>query len=94
MFRAGLPLVFRDYDRGAQPPEVEPYDGPSDPWWIMLHANLYTAEMLMYKELAHHSRAAYESAVSCARALVKLVGLVRPDQWCYVGASPARPGSR
>jgi hypothetical protein len=90
-FRLALPFVFLDHDTNAPRPDVEPYDGLSDPWWIMLHANLYTAEMLMYKELAHHLQDAYKSAVSCARALVKLVGRIRPEQWGHVGEFGTRP---
>jgi hypothetical protein len=83
-FRRRTPLIFHDCPSTLSPHD-EVYDGPSDPWWIALHANLYTAEMLMYKELAHHEQRAYDTAVSCARAFVKLIARVPPEQWAYVG---------
>ena len=85
LFRKRLPLPFVDNPNPRSGDEV--YDGPSDPWWIMLHANLYTAEMMMYKELAHHQPHAYGTAVSCARALVSLVQRLSPHSWVHVGES-------
>lgn len=85
-FRRSLPLVLRDYDTNAQPAVIEPYDGHSDPWWIMLHMNLYAAEMLTYIELAHHTRAKYHNAVSSARSIVKVVRHIVGSQWFHVGA--------
>jgi len=60
------------------------YDGARDPWWIMLHVNLYTAEMIMYREMAHHHKQAYETSVSCARAIVGLVKQIPADCWVHV----------
>ncbi|ORY32325.1 hypothetical protein BCR39DRAFT_464647 [Naematelia encephala] len=60
------------------------YDPLSDPWWIMLHMNLYAAEMMMYKEMAHHQTNAYETAVSCARAIVRLCQRMRLENWVHV----------
>lgn len=85
LFRKRLPLPFSDNHHPRSPDES--YDGPSDPWWITMHANLYTAEMMMFKELAHHQPQAYETAVSCARALVGFVKRLRPDGWVHVGES-------
>lgn len=61
------------------------YSGTDDPWWIMLHSNLYVAEMLMWKEMSNYQRQVYESAVSCARALVTLAQKVKPESWAHVG---------
>ena len=83
-FRKRMPAIFQDLPRDPHMGE-EIYDGASDPWWIMLHANMYTAEMLMYREMAHHQPQGYQSAVSCARALVNLAQRIRPDQWAGVG---------
>lgn len=82
--RKRIPAAFQDITNQS-PPTEEPYDGVNDPYWILLHANLYTAEMLMWKEMAHHQRQGYESAVSCARALVDLVKRLRPEAWVHVG---------
>lgn len=65
--------------------DTESYDGPSDPWWVMLHFNLLTAEMLLWKEKAHHVNGTYEMAVRCARAMVELVARMRPENWAHVG---------
>jgi hypothetical protein len=64
------------------------YDGFSDPWWIMLHTNLYTAEVMMWKEWAHYQPGAYSTAVGGARAMVAFVSKIRPDQWTHVGTYP------
>ncbi|ODO07251.1 hypothetical protein L198_00830 [Cryptococcus wingfieldii CBS 7118] len=60
------------------------YDGPSDPFWILLHTNLYTAEMLMWWEMANHQTEAHRSAVQCARAIIGLVVLVPDEKWANV----------
>jgi hypothetical protein len=89
VFRLRLPLPFHDLPTASQLPAPEPmepkYDGFNDPWWIMLHANLYTTELLVYKEMANHRKEAYDMAVSCARAHVGLIQRVKPDQWVHVG---------
>ncbi|WWD17875.1 hypothetical protein CI109_102319 [Kwoniella shandongensis] len=91
IFRQRIPLPFHDVSRssastpshpGTRPEET--YDGPSDPWWICLHANLYVAEMLMYKEMANYRPEVYETSVSCARALVGLVQRIPQDKWANV----------
>lgn len=91
-FRTRLPWPFLDCDTASAGFVVAPYDGHNDPWWIMLHANLYTAEMLVHNELARHSLDAYEFAVSCARALVKLVRRIDVEQWRCVGESIDQKG--
>lgn len=83
LFRKRIPIAFTDSPHPRSPDDQ--YDGPSDAWWIMMHANLYTAEMMMYKELAHHQPHAYETAVSCARGLVGFVQRLRPEKWVHVG---------
>jgi hypothetical protein len=81
LFRKRIPPTFVD-------PSGPGYDGLADPWWILLHLNLYTAEMLMWKEMAHHRSKGYETAVSCARAIVGLVQRMRADSWIHLGESP------
>ena len=81
LFRDRIPPIFADIPRSSE----DDYDGVSDPWWIALHANLYTAEMMMFKEMALHQRGAYETAVRCARGLVILVRRIPPDSWAHVG---------
>ena len=50
---------------------------------------------MMWKEMAHHQRQAYEQAVSCARAMVTLVKRLRPDSYVHIRASPVfSPGFR
>jgi hypothetical protein len=66
---------------------IEGYDSFNDPWFVLLHANLYTAEMMMWKEMAYHQVGAYERAVGCARALVLFVRHMRPEHWVHVGKS-------
>lgn len=89
MFRARIPPVFAFHPNGSGPntPQdgSEMYDGFDDPWWIMLHTNLYTAEMMMWKELAHHQLGAYQNAVGCARAMVAIISRIRADQWPHIG---------
>ncbi|RXK42505.1 hypothetical protein M231_00059 [Tremella mesenterica] len=82
LFRARIPPALADPPRPTA--GQEPYDGPSDPWWIQTHMNLYTAEMMMWKEMAHHQRQAYETAVSCARAIVGLAQRLRPESWIHL----------
>jgi hypothetical protein len=74
MFRTRIPPAF-----SAAPEE---YDGHADPWWIQLHANLLTAEVLLYSELGRHRAGAYERAIQSARALVPHIARVR--QWAHV----------
>jgi hypothetical protein len=88
MFRKRLPPHFvHTIDRRPSVLSLgeEVYDGFADPWWIMCHLNLYTAEMLMWREMAHHRQKAYETAVSCARAIVGLVQRMRPESWIHLG---------
>ncbi|WVQ70943.1 hypothetical protein IAR50_000468 [Cryptococcus sp. DSM 104548] len=69
------------------PAQGQVYDGPADPFWILLHINLYTAEMLMWWEMANHQGVgaeAHRSAVQCARAVVGLVAVVPDDKWANV----------
>ena len=72
---------------GMEGQGMEVYDGFNDPWWIMLHANLCTAGVMMWKEKAHYDVNAYGAAVGCARAMVGVVRQIRPDQWPHVGES-------
>ena len=60
------------------------YDGASDPWWIQLHIDLYTTEMLLHSQLASYRSEAYEQAISAARAVVPLVRQIRNDQWARI----------
>lgn len=87
LFRSRIPLPFRDVPNHSphSPLSTETYDGLADPWWLLCHMNLYTAEMLMWREMAHHRKQAYETAVSCARAVVGLVRRMRPDSWIHLG---------
>lgn len=92
-FRARIPPLFA-YNHGSSGTSTpsdgmhtEVYDGFNDPWWIMLHTNLYTAEVMMWKETAHYQAAAYSTAVGCARAMVAFVAKIRQDQWTHVGTS-------
>jgi hypothetical protein len=96
IFRDRLPPVFdyRDnthYNPGSISPHdtsiPEPYDGLNDPWFVLLHCNLFTAEMMMWKEMAHHRVGSYEQAVGCARALVMFIRRMRPENWVHVGQS-------
>lgn len=93
LFRSRIPAVFAYHPSqggsgsGSVSPSTEPYDGFSDPWFILLHVNIYTAEMMMWKEMAHHTAESYQTAVGCARALVAFVKCIRPDQWVHVGTS-------
>nr|XP_019049274.1 hypothetical protein I302_03056 [Kwoniella bestiolae CBS 10118]OCF28204.1 hypothetical protein I302_03056 [Kwoniella bestiolae CBS 10118] len=80
-FRQRLPEIFQDFTQYTSPPSETPYDGLSDPWWIMFHSNLYTAEMLCWRELAGHHSNVYENAIRSARALVNLVRRVPNDSW-------------
>ena len=66
---------------------IESYDSYNDPWAVLLHANLYTAEMMMWKEMAHYQVGAYERAVGCARAMVVFIRHMRPEHWVHVGMS-------
>jgi hypothetical protein len=96
LFRNRIPQPFQDHSTvSLSNPNVRlnsyeheyDYDGSSDPWWIMLHSNLYTAEMVMWREMAHYQRGGYERAVSCARALVVFVKRLKGDDWVHVGES-------
>ncbi|WRT64168.1 uncharacterized protein IL334_001097 [Kwoniella shivajii] len=80
-FRHCIPEAFQDFTQYASPPSEMQYDGLSDPWWIMFHANLYTAEMLCWREMANHRPNVYETAVRGARALVNLVRRVPIETW-------------
>lgn len=79
------PSTGRSDSFGAGSSTPDMYDGFGDPWWCMLHYNLYTAEMMMWKEMAHHSKGAYETAVSCARAIVGFTRRMRPESWVHLG---------
>lgn len=63
------------------------YLAMSDPWYILLHVNLYTAEMLTWREMSHYDVAAYHRAVASAREVVRLVAGIRSDDWVHVGKS-------
>ncbi|KAK4688000.1 hypothetical protein P7C73_g2109, partial [Tremellales sp. Uapishka_1] len=83
VFRSRIPAVFAETN-SRSPAAEEEYEGKADPWWIVLHLNLYAAEMLMWKEMANHQSGAYETAVSCARALVLFVKAIKPENWALV----------
>jgi len=94
MFRDRIPPVFGYQDNtysvsGSISPHdtsvPEPYDGLNDPWFILLHTNLFTAEMMLFKEMAHHRLGSYERAVGCARAMVMFIRRMQPEQWVHVG---------
>lgn len=65
--------------------DTEVYDGPSDPWWILFHFNLYAAEMLMWREMAFHRPEASGAALQCAKAIVNLTGSIPDEKWANVG---------
>ena len=97
IFREQIPSIFTyrsGHDcngSGSISPDgsmLEPYDSFNDPWFILLHANLYTAEMMMWKEMTHYEAAAYDRAVGCARAMVVFIRHMRPEHWVHVGMSP------
>lgn len=79
------PGTARSNSFGSSSPDN--YDGFADPWWCMMHYNLYTAEMMMWREMAHHTKGAYETAVSCARAIVGFTRRMRPESWVHLGQS-------
>ncbi|OCF55433.1 hypothetical protein L486_06916 [Kwoniella mangroviensis CBS 10435] len=79
--RQRVPDSFQDYTQYTSPPSEVLYEGLCDPWWIMFHSNLYTAEMLCWRELAEHHPNVYENAVRSARALTNLVRRVPNDSW-------------
>jgi hypothetical protein len=97
VFREQIPLIFTyrtGHDcnsSGSISPDgyIEPYDSFNDPWFILLHANLYTAEMMMWKEMTHYEAGAYDRAVGCARAMVVFIRHMRPEHWVHVGMSPS-----
>ncbi|OXG14235.1 hypothetical protein C367_05918 [Cryptococcus neoformans Ze90-1] len=64
--------------------DTEVYDGPSDPWWILFHFNLYAAEMLMWREMAFYRPESNGAALQCARALVNLTRLIPDEKWANV----------
>ncbi|WWC58693.1 uncharacterized protein I303_101237 [Kwoniella dejecticola CBS 10117] len=80
-FRLRVPEVFHDFTQNVTPPSETVYDGMSDPWWIVFHSNLYTAEMIAWRELANHHSNVYENAVRSARALVNLVRRIPEHAW-------------
>lgn len=93
LFRKRIPPVFADMlhtGSSNSPLAQETYDGMADPWWILCHMNLYTAEMLMWMEMAHYRSTVYETAVRCARAVVGLVRRMRPESWVHLGESGAK----
>ncbi|ORX35974.1 hypothetical protein BD324DRAFT_514442 [Kockovaella imperatae] len=84
LFRERIPIPFRDFVPSYAMDPSEVYDGPQDPWWVAMHANLLLAEIMMWKEMAHHKRSAYDQAVSCARAMVTLVKRLRPESYVHM----------
>ncbi|WVF70472.1 hypothetical protein IAT40_005262 [Kwoniella sp. CBS 6097] len=84
LFRQRIPPCFANTTNAPPLNPEDIYDGFNDPWWLMCHANLFTAEMIMWREMAHHHAEAYERAVSCARGLVNLVERVSPENWANV----------
>lgn len=88
LFRQRIPGPFLDPGASPSPPPHQPlYEGHKDPWWIVFHFNLLTAEMLLWRELAHHQRVAYESAVGAARQILGLAKRLPADSWVHVGQS-------
>ena len=82
LFRDRIPVPFQDRLQPLPLSPSESYDGPGDPWWVALHANLLLAEIMMWKEMAHYDKQGYDKAVMCARAMVSLVKRLRSD--CYI----------
>ncbi|WWC86277.1 uncharacterized protein L201_001150 [Kwoniella dendrophila CBS 6074] len=80
-FRRRIPDIFKDFTQNPVQPTEVPYDGLSDPWFIMLHSNLYAAEMLCWRELANYHPNTYETAVRSARAQVNLVRRIPNNTW-------------
>ncbi|WWC66292.1 uncharacterized protein I206_100193 [Kwoniella pini CBS 10737] len=80
-FRQRIPRIFLDFTQNVTPPSGVLYDGLSDPWWIMVHSNLYTAEMMCWRELANYQANVYENAVRSARAHVSLVRRIPDHLW-------------
>ncbi|WVQ82762.1 hypothetical protein IAT38_004894 [Cryptococcus sp. DSM 104549] len=66
------------------PHSGERYDGPADPWWILLHANLNAAEMLAWREMANLRGEVSRDALRSASMLVNLVRAVPDDCWANV----------
>ncbi|XAO23238.1 hypothetical protein I312_102016 [Cryptococcus bacillisporus CA1280] len=64
--------------------DTEVYDGPSDPWWILFHFNLYAAEMLMWREMAFHRPESSGAALQCAKAIVNLTRSIPDEKWANV----------
>ncbi|WVQ97444.1 hypothetical protein IAU59_004557 [Kwoniella sp. CBS 9459] len=84
LFRQRIPPCFTNTISTPPANPEDTYDVFGDPWWIMCHANLYTAEMIMWREMANYHAEVYERAVSCARGLVDLVKRVAPENWANV----------
>jgi hypothetical protein len=63
------------------------YFALADPWYILLHANLLTAEMLTWREMANYDGSTYHRAIASARGVVKLVQYMQPETWVHVGKS-------
>ena len=94
LLRERIPAPFRHVVPDYSLPLDQVYDGPSDPWWITMHANLLLAEMLTYKEMAAHERHMYERAVSCARAMVELARILKPESFVHIREFPPSRGGR
>ncbi|EAL22251.1 hypothetical protein CNBC3890 [Cryptococcus deneoformans B-3501A] len=93
LFRQHIPLPFifpppvstaNGPAMASAPLDTEIYDGPSDPWWILFHFNLYAAEMLMWREMAFHRPESSGAALQCARALVNLTRSIPDEKWANV----------
>lgn len=61
------------------------YNGFDDPWWIMLHANIYTTQMFISAEHAIYAPSLYPIAVGSARSLAALMRRVPKRGWIHLG---------
>lgn len=64
----------------------------ADPYYVLLHANLLTAEMLTWREMANYDGGAYHRSIACARGVVQLVTCMKPEHWLHVGKSSIYSG--
>lgn len=95
-FRARLPLDLqlpppRPRTGSSSSGDDGAYYALADPWYILLHANLLTAEMLTWREMANYDGSTYHRAIASARGLVKLVQYMQPETWVHVGKFTQSP---
>lgn len=84
-FQQSISPIYLD-----DPMSVSSYNGIDDPWWIMLHANLYTTQMFISAEQAVYAPTVYPLAVGSARSLARLMRRVPKSGWVHLGSSASR----